>query len=147
VRTQQSPAGGEAAGTARSEGAMGVPGGALNPHAPRTMPKAQALAVYEANKALYDAIERTVPPEGAVKVGAHVLLLSGCQDDQTSADGARNGLFTQTLLGVWDGGHYKGGYKKFYDDVVAKMPPWQQPNWMTVGPPSAGFQRRKPFTI
>jgi hypothetical protein len=123
------------------------PGGVTNPHAPRTMPKAQALAVYEANKALYDAIERTVPSVGTAEVGAHVLLLSGCQDDQTSADGARNGLFTQTLLGVWDGGHYTGGYKKFYNDVVAKMPPWQQPNWMTVGPPSAGFQRRKPFTI
>jgi hypothetical protein len=123
------------------------PGGAPDPHAPRTMPKAQALAVYEANKAMYDAIERTVPPSSSADVGAHVLLLSGCQDDQTSADGARNGLFTQTLLGVWDAGNYKGGYKKFYNDVVAKMPPWQKPNWMTVGPASAGFQRRKPFTI
>ena len=31
--------------------------------------------------------------------------------------------------------------------IVEKMPPWQSPNWFTVGPNDAGFHRRKPFTI
>jgi hypothetical protein len=78
---------------------------------------------------------------------AHVLLISGCQDNQTSADGAENGLFTQTLLTVWDGGAYKGGHKRFYKEIVAGMPPWQSPNWMTAGPTNTSFHRRRPFTI
>jgi len=115
-------------------------------NAPRTMPRAEALAVYKAHKALYDGLRERNAGEAAAP-RAHVLLLSGCQDDQTSADGARNGLFTQTLLGVWDDGHYRGGYRRFYNEIVAKMPPWQRPNWMTVGPANVGFTRRKPFKI
>ena len=38
---------------------------------------------------------------------ASVILISGCQDNQLSLDGDRNGLFTQTLLGVWDDGKWK----------------------------------------
>jgi metacaspase-1 len=134
-------------GTAVRATAETVKPEALSGHVPRTMPKAQALAVYEANKEQYDEIQRALPDAETAEVGAHVLLLSGCQDNQTSADGARNGLFTETLLGVWNGGKFKGGYKPFYRAIVEKMPPWQSPNWMTVGPANAAFQRRKPFTI
>jgi hypothetical protein len=117
------------------------------PNGMRTMPKAQAREVYKANQSLYDAIQDDVPAGESVEVGAHVLLLSGCQDNQTSADGKRNGLFTQTLLEVWDGGAYKGGYKRFYNAIVDKMPPWQSPNWLVVGPSSTAFARRRPFRI
>jgi hypothetical protein len=134
-------------GTAVRATVDGVKPEALGEHLPRTMPKAQAEVVYEANKAEYDAIQRAVPAGEKVDVRAHVLLVSGCQDNQTSADGARNGLFTETLLGVWKDGKYKGSYKPFYRAIVAKMPPWQSPNWMTVGPVSSAFQRRRPFTI
>jgi hypothetical protein len=134
-------------GSAIRDTVAGVKPEALGQHAPRTMPKAHAQAVYEANKELYDEIQRAVPAGDTVEVGAHVLLISGCQDNQTSADGAKNGLFTQTLLGVWDGGAYKGGHKRFYKEILADMPPWQSPNWMTVGPPNASFHRRRPFTI
>jgi metacaspase-1 len=113
----------------------------------RTMPKAQQREVYKANQALYDGIQAAVPAGDTAEVAANVLLLSGCQDNQTSADGKRNGLFTQTLLEVWDSGNYKGGYKRFYDAILDKMPPWQSPNWLTVGPSSTSFQRRRPFTI
>jgi hypothetical protein len=34
-------------------------------------------------------------------IKAPVLLISGCQDNQYSADGAFNGLFTSQLLTVW----------------------------------------------
>jgi hypothetical protein len=117
------------------------------PNGMRTMPKAQAREVYKANQALYDGIQSAVPAGDTVEIGANVLLLSGCQDNQTSADGKRNGLFTQTLLEVWDEGKYKGGYKRFYDTIVDKMPPWQSPNWLTVGPSSTAFSRKRPFTI
>jgi hypothetical protein len=117
------------------------------PDAMRTMPKAQARAVYDANRELYDAIQADVPAGETIAVAADVLLLSGCQDNQTSADGKRNGLFTQTLLGVWDGGAFAGGYRRLYDAVTARMPPWQSPNWLTVGPDGTTFAARRPFTI
>jgi metacaspase-1 len=117
------------------------------PNGMRAMPKAQAEEVYKAHRELYDEIQKNTPAQDTVEVGAHVLLISGCQDNQTSADGKRNGLFTQTLLGVWDGGTFKGGYKRFYSAIVEQMPPWQSPNWLTVGAPSTTLPRRRPFSI
>ena len=58
-----------------------------------------------------------------------------------------NGLFTQTLLEVWEDGHYEGGHRRFWREIVKRMPPWQSPNWFTVGPTNTAFVRRRPFTI
>ena len=125
------------------EGAMSVP----PPNGMRTMPKAVAQEVYEANQKTYDDVQARVTSGDKCVIGANVLLLSGCQDNQTSADGAKNGLFTQTLLEVWNDGKFRGGHKKFWKDIVEHMPPWQSPNWFTVGPDAPAFHRRKPFTI
>jgi hypothetical protein len=75
-----------------------------------------------------------------------VLLISGCQDNQLSADGAVNGLFTQTLLQVWNGG-FQGDYRRFQQAIVALMPPTQVPNYYVVGAPSPEFERQQPFSI
>lgn len=112
----------------------------------RALPKGVARSTYEANRATYAAVRLAVPPPG-LDIRAHVLLLSGCQDDQESADGGRNGLFTETLLSVWDGGHFRGGHRGLWRAVAARMPSWQQPNWFTVGPVSAAFHRTRPFTL
>ena len=80
-------------------------------------------------------------------MAAHVVLISGCQDNQTSADGQRNGLFTETLKSVWNGGRFRGGHRGFWRGIVKKMPPWQSPNYFTVGPTSPSFERAKPFTL
>lgn len=125
------------------ENRMSVP----PPNGMRAMPRAVAQAVYEAHQEEYDAVQKRVPAGDAVEVGAHVLLISGCQDNQTSADGAKNGLFTETLLKVWSDGKFHGGYRRFYKDIVGDMPPWQSPNWFRVGPTSAAFERGRPFTI
>ena len=104
--------------------------------------------MYKANQALYDAIQDCGAGGRAASRSARTCCcISGCQDNQTSADGKRNGLFTQTLLGVWDGGGYKGGYKRFYNEIVEQDAAVAEPNWLTVGASSAGFSRRKPFTI
>ena len=53
----------------------------------------------------------------ASEVGATVLLISGCQDDQLSRDGFKNGAFTGKLLSVWDEGAWKGGYPAFHEAI------------------------------
>ena len=45
---------------------------------------------------------------------AAVILISGCQDNQTSMDGNRNGAFTEQLLGVWDNGTFNGSAATFH---------------------------------
>jgi hypothetical protein len=113
----------------------------------KAMPKAVADKVYRAHQEEYDKIQQTVPDGESIELAAHVVLMSGCQDNQTSADGTRNGLFTQTLKQVWNGGKFRGGHRPFWKDITAKMPPWQSPNYFTVGQTSQAFERSRPFTI
>lgn len=114
-------------------------------HVFRGMPKDLVMPVYRDNHELYDGLQRGDGDEAEVAAG--VLLLSGCQDSQTSADGRRNGLFTGTLLKVWDDGRFKGGYRRFWRRIVDQMPPWQSPNFFPVGQVKMDFRRQTPFTI
>ena len=75
------------------------------------------------------------------------LLISGCQDNQTSSDGDRNGLFTATLLAVWKNGKFDGDYRGFHKSIVKFMPPTQTPNYFTIGPANHPFEKQKPFTV
>jgi hypothetical protein len=111
------------------------------------MPADVGQRTYEAHKADYDAIQAKVPAFDKSPLEASVLLISGCQDNQTSADGDRNGLFTQTLLEIWDEGKFRGSYRSFAKNIVKKMPPWQVPNFFSTGAPSREFERQQPFTI
>jgi len=113
----------------------------------RAMPEEVATRDYEHRKKMYDEIQRSAPAGDMVDVAASVLLISGCQDEQTSADGDKNGLFTGTLLEVWRDGAYKGGYSKFVHDIVTRMPIDQKPWLFPAGARNAKFRRQKPFTV
>ena len=89
------------------------------PNGMRTMPKAQQHQGKRTRRSTTGSRQPSRRGD-TVEITANVLLLSGCQDNQTSADGKRNGLFTQTLLEVWDSGKYKGGYKRFYDTISTR---------------------------
>ena len=58
---------------------------------------------------------------------ASVILISGCQDNQTSMDGDHNGAFTEQVLKVWNHAAYRGNYANFMrpsqlDCLPAKRP-------------------------
>jgi len=101
---------------------------------------------YAEHKALYDGLQKDNPDGDKVRVNATVLLMSGCQDNQLSSDGARNGLFTQKFLDVWNTGAFET-YRGFYQKLAEKMPPVQSPNYYKVGAPNAKFLRQSPVTI
>ena len=63
------------------------------------------------------------------------------------AEGAFNGLFTGTMLRVWNNGRFKGDYRTFHKQIVKHMPPVQTPNFFTTGPANAGLEAQAPFTI
>ncbi|MBA2459211.1 MAG: caspase family protein [Gemmatimonadales bacterium] len=102
---------------------------------------------YKNNKAMYDAVQWAAGRSDRSVIGATVLLISGCQDNQLSADGDENGLFTQTLLDVWSDGSFQGSYQTFADQIIARMPGTQTPNYYKVGAANAAFEAEQPFTI
>jgi len=120
-----------------------------NGHEPpvfRVMPDDVALKTYRDNKAFYDKVAAALPDKPS-PVNASVRLISGCQDNQLSQDGAFNGLFTGTLLRVWNNGKFQGVYADFHSEILKRMPPTQSPNQMLVGRHDAAYDAQRPFSI
>lgn len=120
----------------------------VTPARPRMMPRDVALRVYMDHQKFYDKIQqRSSSSSSRTRMHATALLISGCQDNQTSADGDRNGLFTETVLAVWKNGKFKGDYRGFHKSIVKLMPPTQTPNYFTIGPANYPFEEQEPFTV
>ena len=114
----------------------------------RYMPNSIVLRTYRDNKAFYDRIlENKTLKESREAVRASVILISGCQDNQLSADGNFNGLFTANLLRVWNNGEFKGSYRRFHKAIKRNMPPDQTPNYFRVGAIDPNFEKQPPFTV
>jgi hypothetical protein len=114
---------------------------------PKNLPRDVADRTYEQHKKLYDDIQQSHKDGESAEVEASVILISGCQDNQFSMDGDRNGLVTEQVLAVWDDGKWKGSHPKFHKAVVAKMPPTQSPNYTPVGAADAPFEKQTPLTV
>lgn len=112
----------------------------------RAMPRDQAISTYMAHREFYDKIQ-TQPELKAPAIKASILLISGCQDNQLSLDGTFNGLFTGTLKSAWNGGAFKGDYKKLHKAILNQMPSNQTPNYFFIGAANNEFQAQKPFSI
>jgi hypothetical protein len=137
----------------------------------KMMPPSVAMRTYEAHKAFYDKLQQEVAKANAgdadkaepdevlstltvstrlTKIAkrfkARAVLISGCQDNQTSMDGAHNGAFTGRLLTVWNRGNFDGNYATFHAHIRSGMPASQSPNLFTMGP-VASYLKQKPFTV
>lgn len=109
-------------------------------------PSARQLSIAR-NGGLYGTIQRLVGKGVGDEIQASVILISGCQDNQLSADGEGNGLFTETLLEVWNDGAFTGDYRAFHRAILDRMPSTQSPNYYTVGATDSGFEGQVPFTL
>ncbi len=97
-------------------------------------------------RSLYQQVKK--PALRAAPTAAHVLLISGCQDNQLSLDGTRNGLFTQRLLESWNQGGFSGrSYPDLHRQILTSMPPQQTPNLFWATPVDTAFELQRPFTI
>ena len=136
---------------------------------PKLMPDAVAMRTYRDHQSFYDKLQKDVArdagkpvidPDNALaqvavsgrlsaiadKFAASLILVSGCQDNQTSMDGEHNGAFTEQLLKVWNQGGFQGNYGNFHATIKAGMPATQTPNLFTLGP-VATFAKQRPFAI
>lgn len=115
---------------------------------PKTMPEEVKSRVYLKHKAFYDKIGGNPKMRSAKSnIKASAILLSGCQDNQLSMDGAFNGAFTGALKNVWNGGNYKGSYLQFLKAIRRKLPPTQSPNYFVAGAVNQTFESQGPFCI
>jgi metacaspase-1 len=138
----------------------------------KMMPPSVAMRTYTMHKKFYDGLQHavargarargTVDPDAALadlhagatnrltqlagKLQGAVILISGCQDNQTSLDGDHNGAFTEQLLKVWDSGAFKGTYKTFHAQIKSGLPSSQTPNLFALGR-AAAFLKQQPFTV
>ncbi|HZB35213.1 MAG TPA: caspase family protein [Gaiellaceae bacterium] len=121
----------------------------IDDSSPRTkdLPSDVQEATYRENEQLYRQIQDSHESGEDVEVAARVLLISGCQDNQLSLDGSRNGLFTQTVLGIWADGRFRGSYESFWRAIAGKMPPTQSPNYFRVGSPNREFEWQTPLAL
>ena len=137
----------------------------------KLMPVEVAQRVYEKHQAFYDKLQAELAqaagkssltdPDAVLstlavqsgRIGAIVktfkpaaILISGCQDNQTSMDGDHNGAFTGRLRQVWNNGAFANDYARFHSTIRAGMPPSQSPNLFLLGD-AAAFVAQKPFTV
>ncbi len=134
----------------------------------KLLPPPVADRVYRAHAAFYDGLQHElkarnagidpdealsrVPVSGrlgaiAVKFEAALVLISGCQDNQSSYDGEHNGAFTEQLLRVWDHGAFQGNHALFHARIKARLPARQTPNLFTLGDAAPAFVAQQPFTV
>lgn len=111
------------------------------------MPVLKQQQIFERDKAFFQELQRELRSTDGNGGEPDVLLISACQDDQVAMDGRVNGKFTETLLRVWNGGAFSGGYEAFHHDIRKRMPATQVPNFFTTGRPDPVFLGQKPFTI
>jgi hypothetical protein len=116
---------------------------------PRVIPLAVQREANKVQAAELDRVQKTYKGEKSTTVNASVLLLSGCQDNQTSSDGLANGLFTQKLKQVWNKRKPSEvkSYTSFYKSILKAMPPWQTPNQYSVGLNTKKLSASAPFSI
>lgn len=113
----------------------------------RLMPLEQQDQLYQRDREFFDQLQRELDARDSRELGASAVLISACQDNQLAADGLRNGLFTATLLQVWNGGKFAGGHRAFHREVLKQMPPNQSPHFFVTGRPNNRFVRQRPFTV
>lgn len=136
---------------------------------PKLMPDAVAMRTYRDHRGFYDKLQRDVAtaagkpvadPDTALaqvalsgrlaavveKFDPAVILISGCQDNQTSMDGEHNGAFTEQLLRVWSQGTFRGSYALLHARIRQRLPATQSPNLFTLGDVGS-FLSQQPFSV
>ncbi|WP_228896876.1 caspase family protein [Acidovorax sp. Leaf73] len=114
------------------------------------LPLRRSMANYARFKDDYDKLQQAAGPsaKSASSLAASVILISGCQDGESSWDNGTGGDFTQALKKAWAGGQFKGTHHDFWTAIAAgDLEPSQNPNYYPVGAENPDFERERPFTI
>lgn len=121
------------------------------PLAVRALPDDAAAETYARHRDLYRAVkaEAAAAARDVPEIGAGVLLLSACRDDQYAMDIGSHGAFTRALLDAWDGGAFRGSYLELAEAIRARIARryGQDPQLSIVGAAAAAMPNERPFSI
>jgi metacaspase-1 len=121
-----------------------------NPPAPpvfRGLIKEEAEKIAERFSSTYKSAKLFSRRGEATPPSAAIELLAACQDNQLAQDMGTNGFFTIELLKLWSQGNYDGTYPNFFRELRDRMPAYQSPNRVSLGPDHPKFQTGRPFEI
>lgn len=115
----------------------------------RSISPASSVKTYKQNQRFYEDLGKAAPKEDQEKVKASVILISACEDPQTSADIGFNGLFTWMLKKIWNNGAFTGDHQKFHEDIrerVKEENPEQVPYFFVINTNEV-FVQQRPYTV
>ena len=98
-------------------------------HLLRGIDSSESNKDYENNISFYKSIKLGSTND---KASCSIIHIGGCQDNQLADDGSstdKNGKFTSTIQETIFTNNFQGSYRKFFETIKLKMPPWQTPNW------------------
>lgn len=119
----------------------------------RSMSPDISMMTFKQNNQFYVDIGNSAPREDTTSINASVILISGCEDYETSADLGFNGLFTFKLKQVWDGGEFSGDHRDFHEAIkaqVQEVDSEQSPKLSWIGEneeDTEAFIQQRPFKI
>lgn len=113
----------------------------------KVIPHEVQQKTYLASQQMYNGFQWTSFKGDKSQIGASVIQIGACQDNQVASDGSQYGFFTKNLLEAWDDGNFRGGYSDLVRKLGLKMPASQSPNYYRVGVINASFESQMPFTI
>jgi len=118
-------------------------------YACRAAPPVVLVQTYMQNKSFYRDLGASAPREDNSPLKASVILISGCEDDQSSADLGFNGLFTWTLKQVMEEGDYADyyGFHRRIRNRVLDRNSGQCPNLYPIGRRVEEFLAEMPYTL
>jgi len=113
---------------------------------PRAMPRPIARDTARRNRQFYADLQHALP-KPRPEIHATVRLLSGCQENELSWEGAGNGRFTEALKRTFADGTFEGDYKDFHRAIVELVKEKQRPNHAVIGEPNKAYDEQRPFKI
>ena len=115
------------------------------PFRERALPPDVVTGTYDRYREVYDGIQSSCTPSDQAIIPAAVLIMTGFQK-QRGKEGREHGVFTETLLRVWDGGRFDGNYEEFVEQIAARMPLDQAPR-LTERGSGKPFVRQRALSI
>ena len=80
-----------------------------------------------------DGLRQTIGERERAEVGASIVSLSACQDNQVTPDGNTNGFFTYLVMTTWNRGGFTGDVRQFHRALVDRARPDATPVLGTYG--------------
>ncbi|TWU03022.1 Caspase domain protein [Symmachiella macrocystis] len=113
----------------------------------RILPPDAALQAFSKYESEIVSTQWTCGNRGLGVIGATVISLAACQDDEVAGDGANNGVFTAALLQVWNNGQFSGSSQQFLDAIARKTRMYQRPRFEAFGASNPGMMEQLPFGV